>query len=355
MLKELLEETFGKNSINIRKFSRLDINTTETFEIIHGINKQTIPNAVILMIGEANYYNLYGFSSYMSLNKKTTNNSKKNRTIFDINKDMANIYGVRTKFLDGIINAAYKQILNVTKEYKPKVIPDFYALESNFIEDENLLSAVETYRYAWSLIKNNEFDKARDFLIPLIKNKAHISMFHYAMASSYLLEKKENYELEALKHLENGILADPFNENNLCYKGLLLLFMMYEGEIIKEILYFSKMFNYCSKNISNEINAIIKLNSSEYNKKIEAINGWILYDIDRIKEFCKENNIPLIYASYPQETKVKQTIETYINENKDIFYINNNETSNKGSDLKALIYHLAQNMAKFLINNRILN
>ena len=355
MLKELLEDTYGKNSINIKKFSRLDINTTESFEIINSINRQTLPNAVILMIGEANYYNFYGFSNYMSSKEKKTNSTDKKKTLFDINKDMANIYGVKTKFIDGIINAAYKQIINISKEYKPKIIPTFYALEDYFVVDENLLAASETYRYAWSLISNNEFDKAREFLEPLIKSKPNISMFHYAMASTYMLEQKDNYELEALKHFENGILVDPFNEGNLCYKGLLLLFMSYDGEIIKEILYFSKMLNYCNKNISSEINTIVALNSSKYDKKVDAINGWILYDMDRIEKFCKRNNIPLIYASYPDETKVKQIIETYINNNKDIFYLNNSEAGNKQADINYLIYHLAKNMSKFLINNRILN
>ena len=77
--------------------------------------------------------------------------------------------------------------------------------------------------------------------------------------------------------------------------------------------------------------------------------------MDRIEKFCKRNNIPLIYASYPEETKVKQIIETYINNNKDIFYLNNSEAGNKQADINYLIYHLAKNMSKFLINNRILN
>ena len=353
MLKDLLEDFYGKKTVSINKFSRFDINTTESFEIIHSTIKQNIPNAVILMIGEANYYNLYGFSSYISGNKIEIPYQKQ-KTVFDINKDMANIYGVKTKFLDNIINTAYKQIINTSQEYRPKVIPDFYALEDTFTTDGNLLAAIETYRYAWSLIKDNNFDKAREFIISMIKSKPSISMFYYALASTYLLEQKENYEFEALKWFENGILADPFNKDNLCYKGLILLFMSYKGEITTEILYFAKMLNYCSKNLSNEITTIVTINTSDYDKKTEAINGWILYDIERIKEFCNKNNIPLIYASYPEDSKVNKPIETYINDTKDIFYINN-VSNNKQEETDLLIRRLAKNMSKFLINNKILN
>ena len=130
--------------------------------------------------------------------------------------------------------------------------------------------------------------------------------------------------------------------------------MMYKGEVTTEILYFAKMLDFCNKNISNEITTIVMLNSSEYDKKIEAINSWILYDIGRIKDFCKKHNIPLIYASYPESNKIKDTIETYINNNKDIYYINNDINNKEGIDL-LIIYRLAENMSNFLINNRILN
>ena len=60
-LKSFLEDKYGKDSIDIIKFSRFDINTTESFELINSSIKQTVPNAVILMIGEANYYINYGF------------------------------------------------------------------------------------------------------------------------------------------------------------------------------------------------------------------------------------------------------------------------------------------------------
>ena len=353
-LKSFLEDKYGKDSIDIIKFSRFDINTTESFELINSSIKQTVPNAVILMIGEANYYNIYGFSNFMSGNKKIISNKQETKDLFEINKEMASIYGKNTKFINNIFNVAYKQLINTQDKYNPKVIPDFYALEDSFKVDNNLISVIESYKYSWELMKDNEFDKAREFLNHVIKDKKSISMFYYAMASTYLLEQKENNELEALKWLENGILVDPLNTDNLCYKGLILLFMMYKGEVTTEILYFAKMLDFCNKNISNEITTIVMLNSSEYDKKIEAINSWILYDIGRIKDFCKKHNIPLIYASYPESNKIKDTIETYINNNKDIYYINNDINNKEGIDL-LIIYRLAENMSNFLINNRILN
>ena len=353
MLQEKLEDFYGKGSVSIDKFSRFDINTTESFEIINSTIKSNVPKAVILMVGEANYYNLYGFSNFVSGDKKTINQGKQ-KTALELNQDIANIYGVKTKFLNNIVNAAYKQIINLSDGYKPKVIPEFYALEDSFIKEDNLLSTMETYSYAWSLIKEENFDKAKEFLQSIIKNKPSISMFHYALASAYLLEQKEDCELHALRCLEDGILVDPLDRDNLCYKGLILLFMMYKGEITAEVLYFAKILNYCSPDISQEITAIVKINSADYTKKEEVISDWILYDIDRIKNFCNKKNIPLIYASYPEETPVNETVETYINDKKDIFYINNdNGTAQESMDL--IILRLVKNMYKFLTQNRILN
>ena len=198
MLQEKLEDFYGKGSVSIDKFSRFDINTTESFEIINSTIKSNVPKAVILMVGEANYYNLYGFSNFVSGDKKTINQGKQ-KTALELNQDIANIYGVKTKFLNNIVNAAYKQIINLSDGYKPKVIPEFYALEDSFIKEDNLLSTMETYNdytdfsseIGWNLaiayLKDNN---KKDAKIP--EEKRHLSASNIAaIANIYKNEETD--------------------------------------------------------------------------------------------------------------------------------------------------------------------
>jgi hypothetical protein len=65
LIQKFIDEDYGKDKIKIQKISRFDINTTECFEFLEIFNQKKLPKAVILMIGEANYHNLYGFSTYI--------------------------------------------------------------------------------------------------------------------------------------------------------------------------------------------------------------------------------------------------------------------------------------------------
>lgn len=356
MLQNFIDEDYGKNKINIKKISRFDINTTECFEALEMFNKQYLPEAVILMIGEANYHNLYGFSSYMkNRNKEKSKSIPIPKNLKTINEEMAEVYGLRGKSaFDEAVNAAYREILNRnTKKFKPKVIPDFYALRDNFVIDKNILSTIESYRHVWSIIRDKQFDKAKEFIGAILEKKPSQSMLYYALGSIYLMEHKESAELKALKIFEDGILVDPLNKENLCYKGLVLLFMMYKGEITSEVLYFARALNGCVADISDEISAITAINTPNYDKKIQVIDNWILYDIDAIKQICDKTKIRLIFASYPADVQINGLINKYVSKSGNMLFFDNDVNTKESVDF--LIYRLARNMYTFLKNNKIIN
>jgi tetratricopeptide (TPR) repeat protein len=355
LIQKFIDEDYGKDKIKIQKISRFDINTTECFEFLEIFNQKKLPKAVILMIGEANYHNLYGFSTYIQdRDKDKAKIIPIPKTLQQVSKEMSGIYGIDKDKGNKALDVAYKQIVNGGKsDFHPKVIPDFQVLRKDFSIDNNILSSVEVYRHAWSLIRAKEFDKAKSFLKSILDKKPSQSMLYYALGSLYLIEQKENAEINALKAFEDGILVEPFNKNNLCYKGLILLFMMYKGEITAEVLYFSRALNFCIPNVSDEVSAITTINTPNYEKKVQVINKWILYDIAKIVQICNNENVKLIFTTYPVEVEVNKVIsDNLVKGSHNTFFFSNKVSPDENADFR--IYKLAKSMYSFLKNNRII-
>lgn len=316
--KKLKSELNNSDKILFTSVSKFDMNTTESLNILKKMKKEN--TMVILKVGEANYYNLYGFSSFKRF--RTKNTKSRLSSYKDINFEMAKQYGVIDKNNIGdLVDIVGQQIFISKKKFKPAVIPKFYALNYNFSQNINIESSMNSYTYAWNLINDGEFDQAYSFLIKIINKQPNNSMFHYALGSLYLLKKDENYTKNALKAFEDGILVDPFNMDNLCYKGLVVMFMMYEGKIIKDILFFSMLLNKYMPNYSKDISAILSIGNARYEQKIKIINEWISYDIGQIKQICDAKNINLILTSYPVSVKSEKIMRKYADENKNIYFM----------------------------------
>ncbi|MFA7074854.1 MAG: hypothetical protein WC234_06685 [Endomicrobiaceae bacterium] len=355
LIQNFIDEDYGKGKIQIQKISRFDINTTECFEFLEIFNQKKLPKAVILMIGEANYHNLYGFSTYIqNIDKDKPKIIPVPKTLKQVSKEISEIYGADKESGNKIVDIAYKQIINGgRKDFNPKVIPDFQVLKKDFSIDNNILSSVEVYRHAWTLIREKKYEKAKEFLEAVLDKKPSLSMLYYALGSLYLIEQKENAEINALKIFEEGILVEPFNRNNLCYKGLILLFMMYKGEITAEVLYFSRALNFCVPNISDEISAITTINTPNYEKKIQVIDKWILYDIAKIVQICNSENIKLVFTTYPVDVEVNKVIsDDLVKGSHNTFFFSNKVSPDENADFR--IYKLAKSMYSFLKNNRII-
>ncbi|WP_413853258.1 tetratricopeptide repeat protein [Candidatus Ruminimicrobium bovinum] len=315
------------NVISLIPISKNDINTSEALDILKNIKKKNA--TIILNVGEANYYNLYGFSVFGKYKHK--NRKNKVVSVRDINIEIAKQYSVLNKntFTD-LINIVGRQLfIDDSNRFKPLVIPKFYLLNSSSAQNINVASSVTSYTYAWNLIYEGKFDEAHKFLVRIINKQPNQSMFHYALGALHLLKDDEKYYENALRAFEDGILADPFNKDNLCYKGLVVMFMMYEGEIIKDILFFSGLLDKYMPNISKDISAILSIGNCEYDKKIEIINKWILTDIDLIKQLCDSKNINLVLTSYPVSVRSENVMKQYSKEHKTVSFIDDKVKSDE--------------------------
>ena len=316
------------NEIILYPISKYGINTTESLNILKKLKRGK--TAVVLKAGEANYYNLYGFSSFKRYHQ--TNLKNKLSSVKSINLEIAKQYGIINKnSVSDAVNIVGQQLfISGRRKFKPSVIPKFYILNSNFEQNVNVAASLTSYTYVWNLINEGKFDEAYNFLMKIIYKQPNQSMFHYALGSLYLLKKDENYYEKALAAFEDGILVDPFNRDNLCYKGLTVMFMMYEGKIIKDILFFSKLLGKYMPNYSKDISAILAIGNVDYNKKIELINDWIVSDIKQIKQICKDKNIDLILTSYPMTVKSEEVIKKHIGQNdEDTYFIEDKIKANE--------------------------
>ena len=376
-LQSFISRERKNKKIKIEKFLGFDINTTESMELFMMFNRKKIPKALILMVGESNYYNVYGFSKFMKARQSSVEDTddRNKKDIFEINSEMAKIYEpYKKKDVNPSIEAAYKAVMPAQSNnvFRPKVIPEFYALKEGFsVGQENIASAVYLYKHSWDLIRNKEFERAKEFLEGILEKENVPAMFYYAMASAYLDEGAANSEENALKFLEEGILIDPLNKENVCYKGLISMFMMYKGEITSEILFFSRSLNKSFLNISDEISAITAINTPDYDSKIEIIDDWILFDFEEIQKRCYRLQIPFIFASYPDNENINSLISEQVKNYSKSAYVENNITKHKNDentqdskeddepeineDSESYIYLIAEKMYYFLKGKGIVN
>ncbi len=357
MLQTLMDDNYGKDAVRLKKFSKFDFNTTECLEFLKSFSSRNYPpRTIILTVGEANQYNLRGFASYLAKKNKTAAKKQNNKSLREINEDIRNIYEQKISVnANSLIKAAGNQMFSSgKKKFKPKVIPNFYVFGDNFKEDRNTIGSVSAYSYAWQLIRDKKYTQAKDFLWNIIAKKPSHSMFYYALGSLYLLEQKNNCEAEALKAFEEGILVDIRNPRNMCYKGLIYMFMSYKGEISNDILYFARAVYGTAGDVSEEITAINALNTSNYEIKNKTVIDWALSDLDKIRQLYASNNINLVFASYPDETKINEVVKSHIEENNNdgILFFQNKLESTGNMDYS--LYTLSKKMFSFLRDRKII-
>lgn len=356
MLQSLIDDDYGKGEIKVRKISKFDMNTTQCIELCDALYNQKHQDTVVLMVGNSNYHNLYGFSSYIkSISKNKTIVIKQPRNIYEINNEMLKLYASTKKnTLTKLVSEVYNSLVGSGTDttFVPEVVPNFYALNNSFNIDSNILATAETSRHAWKLIKEKKYEEAKVFLTSILEKKPSQSMLYYALGSAYLEENKEGCELKALQCFEDGILVDPLNKDNVCYKGLVLLYMMYKGQITAEVLYFARGLSKLITFPSEELEAIMTINTVDYEEKIKTINNWILSDIQKLINKAIKSNTNLIFTSYPDDIPVNSLIYNYVKDSSRVLYIDNKSNMEGKSDF--IIYRMAKKMYDFLKEKNII-
>ena len=355
MLQSLIDDDFGKGAVNVSKVTKFDMNTTQCLELCDVLFSKKHQDTVILNVGDSNYHNLYGLSEYI---KNRDRNKplviKEDKDINEINNEMSKLYGSGNSNLTKIIGNVYNKLMGAgsNKTFKPKVIPNFYVLKSNFTVDTNFMATIKTYEQAWQLIKGKQYDEAKKFLTAIIEKKPSQSMLYYALGSTYLAENSEGCEQKALQCFEDGVLVDPLNKLNLCYKGLELIFMLYKGEITAEVLFFARGLNELITFPSEGLESIMAINTIDYNEKIQIINDWILSDIDKLRNKAFTSNTNLVFAGYPDDIPINNLLSDYAKNSSKALYVENKGELQDNSDFS--IYSMAKKIYEFLKGHKFL-
>ena len=356
MLQSLIDDDFGKGAINVSKVTKFDMNTTQCLELCDVLFSKKHQDTVILNVGDSNYHNLYGLSEYI---KNRDRNKplviKEEKDLYEINNEMSKLYGsAGNSKLTKIIGNVYNKLMGSgsDKTFKPKVIPNFYVLKDNFNIDSNFMATIKTYEQAWQLIKAKQYDEAKSFLNSIIEKKPSQSMLYYALGSTYLAENSEGCERKALQCFEDGVLVDPLNKLNLCYKGLELIFMLYKGEITAEVLFFARGLNELITFPSEGLESIMAINTIDYDEKIQIINDWILSDIDKLRNKAFTSKTNLVFAGYPDDIPINNLLSDYAKNSSRALYVENKGALKDNSDFT--IYSMAKKIYEFLKGHKFL-
>ncbi len=357
MLQNLIDKDYVQDNVSVNNLSRFDINTTQCLELFDTMYKRGHQDSIILMIGDSNYHNLYGFSKYIkNRDINRTIKIKYPKNVYEINNEMLRAYAKTKKnTLTRIVSVVYNTLMGTGHKnfFEPKVVPNFYVLNNSFVKDNNFKATIEAYRYAWTLIRDKKYDEAKNFLKSVLEKKPSQSLLYYALGSVYLSENSKDCEYKALQCFEDGILVDPLNNENVCYKGLALIYMLYKGEITSEVLYFARELSEYITFQNEDFESIMAINTVDYNEKIKIIDSWILSDIDKLRNKAIMSNTKLIFTSYPEDLPVNSLISEYVKNNSRVLYMDNKYDDKDNSDF--VIYRFAKKMYDFLKENKIIN
>ncbi|MDR1195615.1 MAG: hypothetical protein LBL00_03960 [Endomicrobium sp.] len=320
-LQMLLDKEYGANKFSVYNYSFFDMNTTQCLQLINDLLSKPDNNEkfIIITAGEANYYNPGGFTDYLASEEKYVPQSafidgSDIDAVKKLNTGVASMYGSPAVHSDKAslyytFSMAYRSITGHSPKkiegYSPKIIPSFLVLSEDSVP--NMVSGDSfnaRYKLAWEFINSKRYNEAETILKEMLRTKFLDPALYYALGSLYLMDSGNLRINEALKMFEDGILLSPFDKTNQCYKGLSVMYMSYDGKIIAEVLYFSRvMKSYLGERIP-EINSITAINTADNYIKENMVREWIISDIKKIDKLCKSKNARLFVTDYPIDSKV---------------------------------------------------
>jgi len=354
-LQGMFDKEYGKNKIEIKSYSFFDLNTSQALKLARNVLEKQDVWRIIVMIGEGNFYNLNGFSDYLSYEGKylplsAVISPQDPDAVFKLNIAVADFYNsietAASSPLKYSASAAYRQIAgNEPKAfngYKAKIIPSFALLRTDTKSYPDVYFA-EKNKLAWNYISQKQYGKAEDILREMLAGNQQNSGIYYALGSLYLTRDKKHAEA-ALSAFMNGIMLNPFDPGNKCYKALALMFMSYKGKILNEILYFSGVLKSFIGEISPEINAICAINSTDYDQKMSDINKWIISDIKQLDDLCRKKGVELIVNGYPSGAKAENVLRSIPYSVNTVFVDNSSISLSSNRDRNKVYLEMAEKL-----------
>lgn len=369
ILQLLFDKEYGSSKISVYNYSFFDMNTTQCLKLIGDLlsKPDNMTEFIVIMAGEANYYNLNGFTDYLiSEGMYSSQDAFISENDIDavkkLNTGVASMYNSPAAHsnkasLHYAFSAAYRYIAGHTPKkidgYVPKVIPSFLVLSDDNIRNVDYVSFNARYKIAWDFINAKKYKEAEAVLKEMLRHKPLDSSLYYTLGSLYLMDSSNSRVNEALKMFEEGILINPFDKSNQCYKGLSVMYMSYDGKIVSEIMYFARvMKSYLGEKIP-EINSITALNTTDYDTKVRMINEWVISDIKKIDVLCKSKNVQLLVVDYPLDAKVSEFLRNALSFSNIVFIDNKSVSKDSDSVQDATIYvETARNVME-VINKQI--
>lgn len=319
-LKIYLNSNHNNNKYEVLNYSFFDLNTSQAYTLIDRLlEKDQGIGYVVLMAGEGNFYNLDGYTGYLKgigayqpSQQAPFIQENDIDSIIKLNTGIASIYNSplahsKKALFKYVASMAYRSIAGVTPKridgYVPKTIPSFTVLTEE-AKPISVMSEsfINKYKIAWELINTGKIDEAESTLKEMLIENPFNSNIYYTLGTLYLLKDHSNTG-DALKLFFDGILVNPFDKTNQCYKGLSVMFMSYNGREIQEILYFAKIIQSYLGDKIPEINSIIAINSEDYDTRVSLIKDWIIYDIKKIEGLCKSKGVKFILSGYPYDAR----------------------------------------------------
>ncbi|MDR3112154.1 MAG: hypothetical protein LBU55_03160 [Elusimicrobiota bacterium] len=362
-LQKNLSAKFSSEKISVINCAYLNFSTSQIYEAALTFlnNESDSKNKVyaIFMGGASNFYNLTGYSSYLQkIGKYKPQASKSdfanNRSTKKLAKLIAKEYNdnflAKTKEGNGL-NQIFSTATHFLSNKKhsnevdsqaqfAQITPRFTILSINNIDRSSIIPDSQ-YSKIWDAINLGDFNSADRMLNESLVKYPSDSKLYYSKGTLLLFQNKES---EALRFFEDGILVDPFNAANLCYKGLGVVFISYEGDISDSALTFSLFLKEYIGEQNGQISSIAAMKGLDHSDKIASIKEWILYDVNRLYALCKRKNIEFIISDYPRSQDFGKLLEEFKRISNNILIADNSNVQIDDNVSK----NLAQNIAKII-------
>lgn len=370
MLQLLFDKEYGSNKVSVYNYSFFDMNTTQCMKLVTDLlsKPDNKTEFIVIMAGEANYYNLNGFTEYLTaeglykrqhafIDKTDVDAVKK------LNTGVASMYNSPAAHSDKAslhyaFSIAYRSIAGSSPKridgYIPKIIPSFLVLDDDIAHNINYGESFNArYKLVWDFINKKKYAEAENMLKEMLTGRPLDSRLYYTLGSLYLMDSGNSRINDALKMFEEGILINPFDKTNQCYKGLSVIYMSYDGRIVSEVLYFARVMKSYLGELIPEINSITAINTDDYDVKIRMVNEWVISDIKKIDKLCKDHNVQLLVVDYPLNAKANTFLKNAFSHSGIVFVDNKSVIFTADASQDSSIYEETAKNVMAVINKQI--